>query len=583
MSNINEPLAHYEANLKENHSQRVAEYFEELLQKSNIDVAENSKTISTLKETEAQHSKNRGQKNWWIFLRVTLWTAAVIAGLTAFGGVEFNLLLLLVGISLAAIDLFAVGPKVKKLKEANVELDAQIKELADAAWEQMKPLNQLFTWNISKELAAKTFPDLKFDDHFSESALQDLVDTYGLDGHFNQGRSILRIQSGNLYKNPIVFYRFLQHWIGSKTYTGSMVIYWTETIRNAQGQSQTIQRSQTLYANVTKAHPEFGEGAAVILGHEAAPSLSFSRSPSNLSGISDSFFNSWRKSSALKGIEKKAKKQLKSGSGQLTAMSNREFETLFKALDRDNEIEFRLLFTPLAQQEMVKLLNDKSVGHGDDFVFAKRGRINYVEPANLAGVDLDPSPNIFFSNDLDQARQFFYSFNVEFFRSLYFSIAPLLSIPLYSDSRRLPIASKAKNGDLPNAWEVEVMANAVGEANLCHRNSITRNLLTAEIQKAAKGGVIASVTALGYEGYDRVDFVPVLGGDGFWHQVPVPWIEYIAVENRSELFVARVGTSADSTMKPGLDYEGWESTLGELNADQSTSVLRGYLGAAILD
>lgn len=582
MSSINEPLSYYRDRLKQEHSQRVAEYFEELISASKVDVEANRATISELKALEETQSNNNGKKSWWIALRVLLWVAAVISAFASFAGAAFNLLWLLLGVALAITDLASVGPRVAKLNDENAKLDTQIDELTEVAWDQMEPLNQLFRWNISKELAMQTFPELQLDEHFTESALYDLVATYGLDGSFNHGRSILRTQSGSLHRNPLVFYRFLQHWIGSMTYNGSLVIYWTETVRNAQGQTQTVQRSQTLFASVTKAYPEFAEGAAVILGHEAAPNLSFSRSPSNLSGVEDTRFNAWRKSSALKSIEKQAKKQLKSGSGQLTTMSNREFETLFKALDRDHEIEFRLMFTPLAQQEMVKLLNDTSTGHGDDFIFAKRGRTNYVEPANLVGVDLDPAPSIFYTNDFEESKQFFNSFNNEFFRSIFFSVAPLLSVPLYTESRRLPVARSIEDGQLPNSWEVEVMANAIGEENFSHPNSITRNLLTAEVHRAASGGVIANVSALGYEGYDRLDYVSVLGGDGHWHQVPVPWVEYNSVEKRSKLFVARVGEDLDPTQRQGVEYAHWESTLNSLNAIQDSSLLRGYLGAAIV-
>jgi hypothetical protein len=333
---------------------------------------------------------------------------------------------------------------------------------------------------------------------------------------------------------------------------------------------------------VTKAFPEFAEGAAVILGHEAAPNLSFSRVPSNLSGVDDTRFNAWRKSSAMRSIEKQAKRQLKSGSGQLTTMSNREFETLFKAIDRDHEIEFRLLFTPLAQQEMVALLNDREVGHGDDFVFAKHGKTNYSEPAHLAQIDLDPSPTIFHSNDLEESRKFFNSFNAEFFRSLYFSLAPFLAIPLYTESRRLPVAAGIEDGHLPNSWEVEVMANALGEENLCHPASITRNLLTAEVTKSEVGGVIAAVSALGYQGFDRVDFVPVLGGDGQWHQVPVPWVEYISVEKQSKVFVARVADEQDPTKAQGVELSKWDQVLDRVNGREDTAILRAHLGAVII-
>lgn len=49
-------------------------------------------------------------------------------------------------------------------------------------------------------------------------------------------------------------------------------------------------------------------------------------------------------------------------SKSITLLANDEFEVLFRALNRNNEVQFRLLFTPLAQQNMIDLLLDKTEG-----------------------------------------------------------------------------------------------------------------------------------------------------------------------------------------------------------------------------
>jgi hypothetical protein len=35
-----------------------------------------------------------------------------------------------------------------------------------------------------------------------------------------------------------------------------------------------------------------------------------------------------------------------------------------------------------------------------------------------------------------------------------------------------------------------------------------------------------------------VDFIPVHGGDGHWHDVPVPWDDYIPLEATNNFFIA---------------------------------------------
>lgn len=92
--------------------------------------------------------------------------------------------------------------------------------------------------------------------------------------------------------------------------------------------------------------------------------------------------NDWRIGRAVKQLESKSR-DLDHGGG-FTVMANREFDALFAATDRDHEVQFRLLFTPLAQQEMLKLLRDKTDGYGDDFGFTKRGMVNFVMPDHMA-------------------------------------------------------------------------------------------------------------------------------------------------------------------------------------------------------
>ena len=64
-------------------------------------------------------------------------------------------------------------------------------------------------------------------------------------------------------------------------------------------------------------------------------------------------------------------------------MGNSEFEVLFGATNRNNEVQFRLLFTPLAQKQLLGLMKDKEIAFGDDFNFIKRNKINIIIPDHL--------------------------------------------------------------------------------------------------------------------------------------------------------------------------------------------------------
>ena len=59
------------------------------------------------------------------------------------------------------------------------------------------------------------------------------------------------------------------------------------------------------------------------------------------------------------------------------------------------------------------------------------------------------------------------------------------------------------------------------------------------------------MTACGYRGEDRLDYVSVFGGDGEWHEVPVEWVEYLPVERTSPMTVAEGRSAGPGSPKRG--------------------------------
>ena len=88
------------------------------------------------------------------------------------------------------------------------------------------------------------------------------------------------------------------------------------------------------------------------------------------------------------------------------------------------------------------------------------------------------------------------------------------------------------------------MANQADYYQLVHEDSRTEAILKTEFIKAESTADIIGITAYSYETYDRVDFIPVLGGDGRIHAVPVPWIEYLPVMKTTR---ARIDFSVGNT------------------------------------
>lgn len=582
MPEFDEPIDDYASFFKDEHSRNVTEHFEELVRLSGVDEQLNIETMTEFRSLQENVSTSSSSRRWWRAGRFIAITAAIALSALAIYMQSFYFLLIAPAIALIFLVFKKINPEMSTLNEKVAELEKLRDAKSDQAWAQMEPLNDLYIWDTAAKLFMKTFPLITLDGYFSSERLMDLTKNFDLSPAFNEGRSVFVAQSGAFKDNPFVIAQYKEHWMGSKTYFGSIVIQWVESVRDAQGNWMNVQRTQTLTASVVKPFPEYQERSTIIYGHEIAPNLSFSRSPSNLSGLEESFMNNRRKRSAIKKVEKKARKDIKTGSGELTVMSNKEFETLFNATDRDHEVEFRLLFTPLAQQEMVNLLNDKSIGFGDDFSFHKEGMVNFVEPNHLASVELDGNPDRFKSQELAASRVFFNDFQNKYFKSMYFGFAPLWTIPMYREKRTMSLRSE-KSSD-SSFWEHEGIANAIGQENFRHPESITENILKTSSSSSGSGAIRnVTVTAHGYEGIPRIDIIPMLGGDGYMHPVPVHWIQYISVSKDTTMVVGAVTNNVhdDGSDDEELDKD-WRSAISNYGINPEHVMLRGALVAALL-
>lgn len=584
MIDFESPIDDYETYFRAEHEKLVTETFDDLLRQSGVDEDENVRTVAALRELESDHGQGSSSRSKWKFLRIAVIVAVVALPVFAFVQKGLYFLLVLPAIGLVVFLVQRINPEISKLNAILGELSLKMAEKTDEASKQMAPLNALYTWNLAPKLMQKTFPSFVFDRYLSANRLNDLQQNFGLQPEFNNGLSLLASQSGAFNGNPFVLARYKRHWMGNRTYTGFLVIQWVEQVQDEEGNWYDQVQTQTLTASVLKPYPEYQVVAKLIFGHESAPNLTFSREPSKLSASNSGSVNQKKVDRTIKKVERQSRKGIKSGNSELTVMSNHEFEALFKAIDRNNEIEFRLLFTPLAQQEMVDVLNDDSVGYGDDFYFSKFGNLNLLESVHLSNTKFDDDPRMFQSLELKEARRFFINFHQEYFRSVYFAFAPLWTIPMYRDKRSAFANSQVPANAPCSDWESEVMANYIGESNFKHPESVTENIVRATSRSAGSSTSLVDVFGHGYASVPRVDFIPVFGGDGNVHSVPVEWIEYIPVTQQTTLMVGAVKASAIG-VEDGEDADMrniWDSSVQSQGVNSENVYVRNGVAAVII-
>lgn len=559
---IHEPLKEYIHIFKERFRKNTAETFENLFRQSAVDAVANKKTVQRIKKLEKLLAKVAGMLKYLrsldIFCIFLLAAGAlvtvfyIIKKLCILFGTEKNFFTdLPLNIYWASGSFCVAGAacllkycflndKIAHFEEKEKEKEKEFAEKMAEAYGQMAPLNRLFEWNTVTDLVHKSCPVLSFDKFFSCARMMELEKKFHFESSLGNDTSILFCHSGSINDNPFVLAETKKQFMGTKIYAGSLLITWQERVSytdsNGRTGSRMETRTQTLVATVEKPCPEYYTDQKLVFGSGAAPCLTFSRSPEGLAKAGNGLWGKIRMRSAIGKLLKMSNDM----STPFTIMSNREFDAVFAALDRSDEKEFRLLFTPLAQQEMLKLMRDGKYGFGEEFTFRKKKMLNFLSFSWLKDFDLSASPRLFMNYDLEASRKFFNTYSNEFFRRIYFAFAPLFAIPLYQQHVAPEDYFEEDTLYYASKWELESLANDYDPSAFQHPSCITDCILKAEPCYNADGTTTVEVTAHGFGGINRIEYVPVWGNDGRFHDVPVPYVEHYPLLQTTKILVREV-------------------------------------------
>lgn len=522
-SMIYNPLEEFDGKFKNLHLENTQKFFDELVQRSGVNVEENRATVKKHDELKEQLAKIKRKYNWWRFLRV----------------------LMVITLVLIPLVIFKVTPKIKLLRGEIQQADQTIAELYALAQSQMAPLNAAFTDCDSLRIIEKTVPLISFAPCFSVEQEVDMTVNYDFDDRNDREQSTVDVLAGRYHDNPFVFEKKLIHRMGTETYHGYKTIRWTETYRDSDGKTHTRTRTETLHASVTKPKPYYSTKVLLSYCAQGGPELSFSRDATHLERKSEREIDRY-----VKKGEKKLKKMTDNAireNRDFTGMSNSDFEVLFDALDRTNEVQFRTLFTPLAQTNMVDLIRSTS-GYGDDFNFIKQNRTNRIVTQHSQGRSLTLSPAVYHSHSFDVIKQSFIAANTKYFKDVYFDFAPVWAIPIYQERPVHSLKPIPEYSQRYSNKECEALSNAVGASLVVHPSSKTQAILKSSFVSSQNGVDEICVASYSYDIIPRIEFVAVHGGDGRWHNVPVQWDDYLPLEAACELFVTSPELAGDRSV-----------------------------------
>lgn len=551
-----EPLKGYHSLYKGKHKENAEQYFDELSKQGQVNIEANKKTVKEYRaklleidNIAKMLAKKRALRTFLIVVIILVVLAAGIVSYLSFGSkgetlpIWAAIIAIVVALGVLIGFVLLIKLKINKVIKDNETLKAKLEQeaqkLLDEAWGQMAGLNALYDWSIPGKLVTKTVPLIQMDDHFDEKKFTYLHEKYGLSENLHNNISTYFVQSGSILGNPFLLCRdYEQKWY-DKQYTGSLTIHWTETVRTNNG-TRTVTKSQTLVASIWKPAPSYGFNTYLVYGNEAAPDLKFSRTPTVSLNATEKDLAKKVKSGAKK-LDKKAREAVTKGLNY-TRLGNDEFEVLFGGTDRNNEVQFRLLFTPLAQKNLLNLMKSKEP-FGDDFYIEKDCELNFVMTGHSQNADYYANPVQFVDYDWEGAKKKFVEYNETFFKNLYFELAPLVSIPLYQQHKSHEFIYDKEYKSNVSSFEHESLANSFDINLLRPDRATTPSILKTNLVRKQGSADSVEITAHAFEAQRRVSYVPMRGGDGYMHNVPVFWLEYVPVEKKTPMAVEQKASS----------------------------------------
>lgn len=536
--NFHEILETYKNKFYPEHLKNTTEYFDDLLKKSGVNAEENARICSEIADNKNQKKQSlKKSSNFTILMWISIIATLIIIIILFAKALPVHLAAFIVPtialIAILSVIIYFIVKEKKKLAKEIAAFSSTIDTKTSEARKQMEPLNSLYESGISNALLTKTIPLIQMDKNFKSKRYMQLALDYGfIDYHTDKDTSVLACQSGELSGNPFFFGTTLATRMIMETYTGSVTYTWTERVSKDEVRTMT----DTLTAEIQRPAPAYSNQSYLYYGNDAAENLSFSRSPGGVHKLSEKELEN-RIKKVSNSLKKQSEKAIKAG-GNMTLMNNMEFEALFNSRDRNNEAQFRLMFTPLAQVEMVKLLTNKNgAGPGDDFYFNKQEKINQIQSYTLDSTNIKDNPLRYVNYNLKEARDYFIAYNMQYLRAIFFSFAPLLTIPLYQQTKPHKFIYKDVLPSYFSRWHHEAIANDLPISVIKHPESRTQNILKTNLLSSYGNGDIFEITAYGYKTIPRVEIVRKMGRDGKYHNIPINWTEYIDVAKTTKAMV----------------------------------------------
>ncbi|UKS53940.1 MAG1210 family protein [Mycoplasma feriruminatoris] len=539
---IFEPLKEYDK-YQEKNTNIIKEYFDNLITTSKVDVEQNKEQVIKINKKQAEiNSSNSSLKKlkfWFITNIVLICLTGVLGASFIYSLVTSKdyqwyevltcVIVLILFIVFILVQFLVINKKKKQANDLKYKQQKELDELIKIGFEQTKALRELIKIGTKNKLLTQTMPFIHLNRHLGVNKINKLVEEYGfLNSSSDENKTTVYVKSGTINDNYFLLTNDYKYEVVRKTYTGSLTISWTESYTDSNGNRRTVTKTQVLTASVVKPFVEFSHLSKIRFSTELAPNLEFYRKPQNIDRL-----NEKDKNKLIKNVEKELKKYSEKNLN-FTPLSNTKFESFWSCFDRNNEREFRLLFTPLAQQNLVELVQDRNKSFGDNYHMLKVNKWIVFTTDKLNEINFYDHEDQYEHYSIEHIQNHFYSINKNYFKTMYWSLAPYFSIPSLAQINPGYI-DKTETKLALSDYEHEVCANFLPPKLLDHPNIKTNSIIKTQLVANRDDIDYVRATSIGFDIVPRVDYIPVWGGDGRYHDVPVPWDEYIRYDKVTDL------------------------------------------------
>lgn len=283
-------------------------------------------------------------------------------------------------------------------KKKQAILDVELKKEADAKQkldEQLKVFATKLSYDFMfKKIIEPLWKDIKLNIYQDAASFKSWIPL--MPKLLPEDSCFLELVSGSLFDNPFMMYNYkIQSWY-MHVYSGSLAVPYTT--RDSEG--HWVTRTEIVVATETLPAPKWDIGTELVYHFDKPAKLCFINN------------------SSKRELKKLNKKNIQS------PMENKEFEKLFPA-KRSDEKDYRVVFTPLAQENFVKLFREQQ------YSVIKDEEVTTIQAIDK-GAFLDTTDNEAVNYDVQTWRDRYSKWVSNFVYSIGLLTLPIASIPLYT-------------------------------------------------------------------------------------------------------------------------------------------------------